>query len=86
MLGKWSILFPLCSAYLVDQYLPFYIFSVVELTTKFKTGVHLYATFKRHPLKVEVEIKGWKRGAHENTSQKKAGVSIYTIINIEALS
>lgn len=32
-----------------------------------------------------MEIKAWKRVRHENTNQKKAGVSIYATINIKAL-
>lgn len=54
------------------------------LITKFKTEVHLFAAFKRHTLKIIAREGGdetLKKVPHKNTSQKKAGVSVYTTMN-----
>lgn len=72
--GKYSVFLPLWSAYSIDQQLPFQFFSVLAYY-KIPAEVCPYATSKRHTLIIKAEIKDWEKIPHENTNQKKAGVS-----------
>ena len=64
----------------------FYLLSGFKLITKFKTGGYLFATFKRHTLKIIAFKSGdktLKKVPHKYTKQKKAVVPIYTTVNMK---